>query len=536
MEKKYSIRKAVLIPMVIVFVGIIFLGVTNPVGFFNAEKAISTFGYNWFGWLYILVTMLSMAVLIWLMFSKHADIKIGGEDCKPIYNRFQWFAVCLCGIIGTGMVIWGIAEPVTFLYEPVTGLGTFEPGSANAAKHGLATSLLHWGVPSIALYTIMAVVIGFVVYNMRLPFRISSILYPIFGKKSMNTIGDVVDNLSFFSISVSVAAILAVAATTVSAGISIFFGMESTTILRGIILLLLVVSFITSSYSGLLKGIRILSDINTKIFIAIMVFVFIFGGTRFILSMSTEALGLSAQTFFQRMTYLGTVEKDMFPMWWTVIYWVWMVVYGPMMGLFLAKIGRGRTVREFIIFNMLPAVFIMLWFCIFGSAAINMELSNGGKIYATMGKSGLEAAVFAFFNQLPLSNVLGVGFILILCISVITCVDGLTTTVSTLSVDSKDGSVAEPPTIMKIFWGVVMASVAFVSIFANTASKEGVNMLQAAKMLPMVGALPMLFIYVFAFIALFKFLANREKYDVAYYPETAMIEKELIQELEEEVA
>ncbi|WP_291637228.1 BCCT family transporter, partial [Clostridium sp.] len=523
--KNYSIRKAVLIPMVLVFAGIIFFGITNPVGFFNAEKAISAFGYNWFAWLYILVTLMSMAVLIWLVFSRFANIKIGGEDCKPIYTRFQWFTVCLCGIIGTGMVIWGIAEPITFLWEPVTGVGVFEPGSANAAKFGLATSLIHWGVPSIALYTIMGVVFGFVVYNMKLPFRISSLLYPILGKKSMGRVGDIVDNFSFFSISVSVAAVLAVAATTVGAGVSMFFGVESTTILRGSILLVLVISFIASSYTGLLRGIRILSDINTKIFIGLIIFVFVFGGTRFILSMSTEALGLSAQTFFQRMTYLGTVEKDMFPMWWTVVYWVWMVVYGPMMGLFLAKIGRGRTLREFIIVNMLPAFFIMLWFCVFGSSAINMELTNGGQIYATMGSSGLEAAVFAFFKQLPLSSILGVGFILILCISVVTCVDGLTSTVSSLSVNCKDGGTAEPPTIMKIFWGVVMASVAFVSIFANTTSVDGINMLNAAKMLPMIGALPMLAIYVVAFISLFKFLSNREKYDVTYFPETAIVEK-----------
>lgn len=533
MEKNYSIRKAVLIPMVSIFLGIIFVGVTNPSGFFKAEQAISTFGYDWFAWLYILVTLTSMAVLIWLIFSKFANVKIGGEDCEPIYTRFQWFAVCLCGIIGTGMVIWGIAEPVTFLWEPVTGFGAFEPGSAEAAKFGLATALIHWGVPSIALYTIMGVIIGFVVYNMRLPFRISSIMYPIFGKKSMGRISDIVDNFSFFSISVSVAAVLAVAATTIGAGISIFFGIESSNLLRGAILLVLVISFIASSYSGLLKGIRILSDINTKIFIGLIAFVFVFGGTKFILSMSTEALGLSAQTFFQRMTYLGTVEGDKFPMWWTVIYWVWMVVYGPMMGLFLAKIGRGRTLREFIIVNMLPAFFIMLWFCVFGSSAINMELTNGGKIYATMGTSGLEAAVFAFFDQLPLSNILGVGFIFIVSISVITCVDGLTSTVSTLSVNSKDGSTAEPPTVMKIFWGFVMASVAFVSIFANTSSADGINMLNAAKMLPMIGALPMLFLYVFGFIALYKFLANREKYDVAYFPKTAIIEKELIQEFKD---
>ena len=532
-NKDYAIRKQILIPMIIVFIMIIVFGVSSPSKFFNAENAISTFGYQWFGWLYILVTISSIAILTWLFFSKHSKMIIGGETAKPMYkSKWQWFAVILCSIIGTGMVIWGVAEPITFFWDPVPGVGALDPGSQQAAVQGLGTSLLHWGIPSIALYVIMAVVIAFASYNMKLPFRVSSILYPIFGKKTVGAIGDVVDNFCFFSIAVSVAAVLAVASTTIGSGISIFFGLEPSTILQGIILLVILITFIISSYTGLLKGVRILSDINAKIFVFLIAFVFIFGGARFILSLSTEALGASVDMFFRRMTYLGTVDGDMWPMWWTVIYWVWMIVYGPMMGLFLAKVGRGRTLRQFIGFNMLPALFIMVWFCVFGSSAIHFDL-NGGGIYETMSSGGLEAAIFAFFNNLPLSMILGIGFILVLYLSVVTMSDGLTTTVSSLSIDFKKGAIAEPPATLKIFWGIVMASVAFISIFANASSADGINMLNAAKMLPMVGALPMLFVYVGGIYAVVKMFNNREKYDVVYYPESAIVEKELIQDFDE---
>lgn len=533
--KNYTLRKGIFIPMLIIFVGIIIFGLVDPSSFFKAENAISNFGYDYFGWLYILITLSSIAVLAWIFFSKKGDIVMGGEGTKPIYSYWKWFAVALCSIIGTGMVIWGIAEPVTFFHEPVpgAGVGAIESMSQEAAVQGLGTALLHWGIPSIALYTILTVGIGFAAYNMKLPFRISSMMYAAFGKKTMGKIGTVIDALCFFAIAVSVAAIMAVASTTIGAGVSIFLDIEATTLMRGIIMLVILVTFIASSYSGLQKGIKFLSDINAKMYLVLMAFVMIFGGFRFIMSLSTEALGASADMFFSRMTYLGSVNGDKFPMWWTVIYWIWMIVYGPMMGMFLAKIAQGRTFRQVIGVTMLPALFIMGWFCIFGSSAIKMEIDRGSPIYNTMAERGNEAAVFAFFNELPLSVVLGVAFIIVLFISVVTCCDGLASTCATLSINSEKGAKAEPPGYLKIFWGLVMASVGFLAIVANTTSEDGINMLQAAKMLPMVGALPMLLIYVVGIYCIIKMFRNPEKYDAVHHPKTAIVEKEIQVELEE---
>lgn len=530
--KNYALRKGIFIPMLIVFAGTIGLGLTNPSGFFKVETAISNFGYNYFGWLYILITLSSIAVLAWVFFSKKGDIIMGGPDAKPIYSYWKWFAVALCSIIGTGMVIWGIAEPVTFFHDPVTGIGgiggKLEPMSQGAAVQGLGTSLLHWGVPSIALYTILTIGIGFACYNMKLPFRVSSMLYVIFGKKAMGKIGTVIDAFCFFAIAVSVAAIMAVASTTIGTGISIFFGIESSTVLRAIVLLVILCTFLASSYSGLQRGIKWLSDWNAKIFVGMMIYAFIFGNPRFIMSLSTEAIGAHVDMFFTRMTYLGTIDGDMFPMWWTVIYWIWMIVYGPMMGMFLAKIAQGRTFRQVIGVTMLPALFIMGWFCIFGSSAIHFELTKGSPIHAAMSEVGLEASVFAYFEQLPLSVIMGVGFIFVLYISVVTCCDGLASTCASMSVNSATGGEAEPPGYLKIFWGLVMASVGFLSIVANATSPDGIDMLQAAKMLPMVGALPMLFVYVLSIWAIIKIFKNPQRYDVANCPQTAIVEKEVM--------
>lgn len=529
-KKDYSLRKGIFIPMVVIFISVIIFGLVDPSSFFKAENAISNFGYSHFGWLYILITLSSIGVLAWIFFSKKGDIVMGGPDVKPIYSYWKWFAVALCSIIGTGMVIWGIAEPVTFFHQPVPVMGGLEPMSQDAAVQGLGTALIHWGVPSIALYTILTVGIGFACYNMKLPLRISSMMYAAFGKKAMGKIGTFIDALCFFAIAVSVAAIMAVASTTIGAGVSIFFNVPTSTVLNGIIMFVILGTFMASSYSGLQKGIKWLSDINTKMYIVLLAYVMIFGGAPFIMSLSTEALGASVDMFFTRMTYLGTVSGDKFPMWWTVIYWIWMIVYGPMMGMFLAKIAQGRTFRQVIGVTMLPAFFIMGWFCIFGSSAIKMEIERNSPIFTTMGERGNEAAVFAFFNELPLSFLLGIGFIIVLFISVVTCCDGLASTCATLSINSRKGGKVEAPGYLKIFWGLVMASVGFLAIVANNTSVDGINMLQAAKMLPMVGALPMLFIYVVGIYSVIKMFRNPEKYDAVHHPQTAIVEKELMTE------
>ena len=523
------VRKVIFIPMSIIFAVIIFMGIVSPTAFYNFESAVSNFQYNWFGWLYAIMAMANIAILAWLAFSKHGDIILGGKDAEPILSRWNWFAIALCGGIGTGIVFWGIAEPIFHLNSGVPGTG-FAPGSPEAALEALSISMIHWGIPSYAHYCIFGVAVGFAIYNMKLPYRISSTLYPLFGKNSFGTIGNIVDNICLFAIAVSVSAILAVAALNFGAGFYAVFGIEPTNTVRGIVLVVIVTTYIISSYTGLQRGIRRLSDMNAKIFIGLLFFIFGVGQTRFSMFFTVEALGRSIGQFFPRMTYLSSIEGNLWPMWWTVIYWIWMIVYGPMVGLFLGKIAKGRSIREFIIMNlMVPASFAILWFGIFGSNAIKLELDTGGQIWNVIQTQGLEASVFSFLDNFPLPMVTKIGFMVTLFLSVVTLCDSMTSTVASLSINVPHGAEVEPPNNIKIFWGLVMSSVAFLSILASTSSTEGaVDIMQSTKLLPMTSALPVLFIYVALAISMVKMFSLREKYDAAYYPETCLIEAELM--------
>lgn len=530
-SKSNIVRKVIFIPMCILFVFIIMMGIISPTKFFNLENAISNFQYEWFGWLYAVMAMANIAILAWLFFSHHGDIILGGKDAKPILSRWNWFAISLCGGIGTGIVFWGIAEPIFHFNSPIPGTGQ-TAASAEAALTALSTCMIHWGIPSYAHYCIFGVAVGFAIYNMKLPYRISSTLYPLFGKKSFGIIGNIVDNVCLFAIAVSVSAILAVAALNFGAGFFAVFGIEPTNTVRGIVLVVIVSTFIVSSYTGLQRGIRRLSDMNAKIFIGLLLFIFVVGQTKFSMFFTVEALGQSIDQFFPRMTFLSSVDGNKWPMWWTVIYWVWMIVYGPMVGLFLGKIAKGRSIREFILMNlMVPASFAILWFGIFGSNTLYLEMHTNGEIWNVIQTQGLEASVFSFLQNFPLPLVTSIGFMITLFLSVVTLCDSMTSTVASLSINNPRGAEVEPPNNIKIFWGLVMSSVAFLSILASTSSTEGaVDIMQSTKLLPMTAALPVLFVYVALAISMIKMFTMREKYDAACFPETCIIEQELLSE------
>jgi len=527
-ENKYTIRKVIFIPMSILFLIIIGLGIGNPKLFYSIEKTISNFQYDYFAWLYALVAIVNIFVLAWLAFSKHGDIILGGKGAKPLVSRWDWFCILLCGGIGTGIVFWGIAEPIYHLNNPIPGTGD-KVASSQAALDALSTCMLHWGFPSYAHYCIFGVAVAYAVYNMKLPYRISSVLYPIFGKKVFSTIGDLVDNIALFAITVSVSAILAVAALQFGAGFLEVFHIKPTNTIRGVMLLIIVVTFIISSYTGLYRGIKILSDLNTRIFFGILIFILIFGSTKFTMFFTVESIGHSIDQFFPRMTYLSAIDGNKWPMWWTIIYWIWMIVYAPMVGLFLGKLGKGRSIREFIMMNLVvPASFAITWFGVFGSNSIKIDLDWHSKIWSVIQEKGLEASTYSFLENFPLPGITSIVFMVMLFLSVVTLCDSMTSTVASLSIKTKRDIESEAPKSIKIFWGLIMSSVAFLSVIATSSStKNAIDMIQSTKLLPMMAALPVLFIFVGLIVSVILMFVRAKNYNFVYHPKTSTIEKSI---------
>ena len=524
--KKAKIRKVVFIPMVILYLAIIVLGVVSPKTFADAETMIVNFAAKSFGWLYDLVALAMFVICCWVMCSKFGKIKLGGEKAKPTMSKWSWFVISLTGGIASGIVFWGIAEPVTHLMSPIPGFG-YAAGTHEGAMYALSTSYMHWGLALYAFYCVAGIAIGYSVYNMRLPYHVASSLYPVLGKHVKGISGDIIDILCLFGLAGGVSASLGVVTMQLGSGTQTIAGITPTVWVWGIILSVVVATFIVASYTGIDRGVRWLADKNAKIYIFLMLFVLIVGPTTYILNMTTEALGFHMNNYFTQTTYLGTFNGDQWPTWWTINYWSFMIAYTPLMGMFLAKIAVGRTLREFCLFNfVLPGGFGILWFGIFGSAAINLQM-NGGGIWESMQANGTEMAVFAFFKNFPLSTIISIVFMITVFLSVVTMADSMTTTVASLSIDAHDADTAEPPRKIKIFWGLVMSSLAFVNI-ATAKTVGEVSGINATKQLAIVAAFPLLFVVVLMVFSCVKMLIKHKEYDVVDHPETAVVPKELI--------
>lgn len=534
MEKeKILIRKPVFVTMLLLYAFIILVGLVSPEMFASAEGAIVNFAASGFGWLYDLTALVLLAFCVWIMCSKKiGSIRLGGENAKPVMSKWSWFVISLCGGIATGIVFWGIAEPVTHFMSPIPGFG-YEAESAQGALYALSTCYMHWGPMLYAFYAVAGVGIGVAVYNLKLPYRVCSCLYPILGRKAMGAIGTVVDILCLFGLAGGVSASLGVSAMQLGAGLGLLTNITPSNVVWTVILLTIVISFIISSYTGIGRGVRFLSDKNAKIYMGMLVFVLLFGPTRYILNMSAEALGFHMNNLMRQATYLDVFEGGMWPTWWTLNYWSFMIAYTPLIGMFLAKIARGRTLKEFITYNfVIPGAFGVLWFGIFGSAAIYFQ-SNSGGIWESMQSLGTESAVFAFFEHFPLSKVLSAIFMITAFLSVVTLSDSMTTTISSLSINAKNAATVEPPAKVKIFWGLVMSALALVNIV--TASNVGkVSGIDATKQLAIVAAFPLLFVIVAMIFSTTKMLLQYQKYDTIDHPEESVVEPELQVEHEEE--
>jgi glycine betaine transporter len=512
-----QIRRAIFVPMGLFFLVAIVTGLVAPETFYHTEKAIVDFATASFGWLFQLASVLFLGVCIYLGFSRYGRIRLGGPDAKPEFSTYAWISISLCAGIATGILFWGIAEPITHFMKPPKALG-LTPGSEAAAMFSMTTTYLHWTYIPYAMYGVCALGIAYVSYNMKLPYNVSSTLVPIFGRYVQRGVGAVVDNLCLFAIAGGVAAILGVGTMQIATGLDELHGLSPSRPVWIGIIAAIVTTYVVSSYTGLDRGIRALSDYNTKLFIAMKLFVLFFGPTRFILTLGTQALGVFVDDFFVRATYLSPIEGSDWPRWWPIYYWAIWMSNAPLIGMFLARLVRGRTIAQVLAVNvLLVGSFGLLWFTVFGGAAIHQEL-HGTSIYAAIQQKGMEVSVFAFLKDLPLPTVTSWIFLMALFVSISTLADSMTSTVASLSTRMLDKVSQEPPTSVKLFWGFVMSSVAIINLLSAGGKISGID---ATKQMGTVAGFPILFVMLLMAYSTLKVITQPKKYDRASHPDTA---------------
>lgn len=439
------------------------------------------------GWFFILGVNVWLGFLIYAAMSRHGHIRLGGRDARPEYSNLSWFTMLFAGGIGTVLMFWGVAEPISHYQSPP--LPGVEPFTFQAAQDAISISLYHLALHTWAIFALPGLAFAYFINRYDLPVRVSSVFYPLLREGIYGPVGKTIDIASILGTLFGVAVSLGFGSSQVSAGLSELFGWADTTFLRLMILSALTAVATLSIVAGLDKGVRVLSNINIGMAVGLMVFVLITGATLFLLRGIVETFGLYLTNlprlaFWNDMLHgggMGTGEWG----WqgdWTVFYWAWTVTWSPFIGLFVARISRGRTIREFVFGVLLaPTLFTIIWFAIFGWQAIALDGlgqnareamgPDAGAISAAVSES-IPLAMFAFFAELPWAPLMQGLAVLIAAIFFATSSDS-----ASLVVDMLCSGTAEPgPVRQRVFWGLAEGMIAATLILL--AGEAGLTALQ----------------------------------------------------------
>lgn len=469
-SKPVFLSSAILIVAFIIF-GAFFNELANEV--FGQAKAFISVR---FGWFFIVVVNLALVMSIYLIFSKYGDIRLGYQTEKPEYNLISWIGMLFSAGIGIGLLYWGTAEPLQHFMAPPLG----EPETIAAAKQAMNISFLHYGLHVWAIYGMVALSLAYFHYRRGLPLAIRSTLYPLIGKKIYGPWGHTVDTLAVFGTMFGVVTTLGLGVLQINSGLETLFGIPN-----NITVQIILIAFITmlaglSLMMGLDKGIKRLSDINIFLTIVLLSFVIILGPTQFIVNSFVENIG----NYIHQVIPLGLwtesyAGKENWQSSWTIFYWAWWISWSPFVGVFIARISRGRTIREFILGVLLiPITILFLWFTAFGGSAVHMELmaaadpslASPGLVEAV--KVDYGSAIFKLMEFYPFAEAATLLIIVMIVLWFVTSSDSASFVIDMLT----SGGDANPPKIQRLFWAGTEGVIAAVLLAAG-----GLGALQAAS-------------------------------------------------------
>lgn len=501
--KKTNIRPIVFwVPMILLVAGLVISLVVGE-SFSSVLDRVNTALLSNFGWLYSLTTLVVLLVCAAVMLSPFGRIRIGGKDARPQMKAKDIFAIVLCSIVGIGMVTWGTAEIMAHYTGPLSTLG-LEPYSDGAADFAMETVLLHWTFPAYGLYALPSVLFAFVLYNMKRPFSVSGYLYPVLGRRMDGKGSGVVDIVCVFTLLCGMVGTIGTTILSLLGGITHLSGgrVGKTPLAIAILVAAIVVTFVVSSVTGVMKGIRILSNLNLYFFVFLAGFVLLCGPTAFIFNYGVEGAGNMVQHFFGSMLRTNAVSGDDWSYWWSIFYWAAYMTWAPISAMFIGKVCYGQTLRRILSLTLVwPSIFTAVWMSIFSGTSMHLERAGCG--IADAYEKGYEYTAYVVFEQLPFSLPITVIFLFIACISVVTASDSATDSLAGLV--TTEGADAGKKTWIKVVVGLVIG----VSTFIIVAYSD----ISGVKMISNIGAFPALWIEILTVEGIVRIMKDPQKYD-----------------------
>ncbi|MCK6206776.1 BCCT family transporter [Bacillus infantis] len=474
---------------------LVLTGVFLPDIFSGAAQKAFDFTTYAFGWFYLLSVLLFVFFCLFLAISKYGRIRLGGDDERPEYSFFTWIGMLFSAGFGIGLVFWGIAEPMSHYFSPP--IADMEGLTPEAARTAMGYSFFHWGVSQWSVFTIVGLAVGYFQFRQKQDGLVSTTLKPIISTKKERTgLRKFIDILAVIATVLGVATSLGLGILQINGGLNAAFGITNSAWVQIIIIVVLTALFLLSSTTGLDKGIKYLSNLNLSLALIIMLFVFIAGPTVFILNTFTQGIGDYITNFINwslRLTPYkgGTWVRD-----WTIFYWAWAIAWSPFVGAFIARVSRGRTIREFVVgVLIIPPLIALLWTAVFGGTALHFDLFQGTSIAEAV-NADVTSALFTTYGELPFTFIVSLLSILLIFTFLITSADSATYILGSMT---SKGSLM-PPLGVRIVWGILIGAIAAVLLLSS-----GLEGLQTASL---VAALPFTVILVFMCISLLKSLSK----------------------------
>ncbi|MBU0438009.1 choline transporter [Staphylococcus succinus] len=481
---------SIIITTIFVLVGAIF-----PDRFSEIGANVTSWITKYFGWYYLIIVAVMIFFCIFLIFSPIGKLKLGKPGDKPAFNTISWFAMLFSAGMGIGLVFYGAAEPISHFASPATG----EPETSHAYTEALRGSFMQWGFHAWGVYGVVALALAYSQYRKGEPGLISRTLRPIFGNKVEGALGVWIDVIAVFATIGGVAVSLGLGALQISGGLNYLFGVPNNITTQGIVIIIVTFLFLGSAWSGLDKGMQYISNINIGLAGLILIVIMIIGPTVLIFNMLTTSTGEYLNTFLYNMFDTAPLneQKNEWMSQWTFFQLAWWISWSPFVGIFIARVSKGRSIREFVLGVLLAPVLVsIVWFSAFGVLGIETA-KNNPKIFDLPS----DTALFGVFNEIPLGFVLSIITLLLIVTFFITSADSAT---FVLGMQTTFGSL-NPSVVIKIIWGLAQALIAFVLLLSG-----GNNGLSALQNMAIMTALPFSVIIILMMISFYKD-ANEER-------------------------
>ncbi|QHC65503.1 BCCT family transporter [Rathayibacter oskolensis] len=470
-----SLARWVFWPAAVIVLAIVAFAIIAPDAATSVFSTLQTTVVNTFSWYYVLIAAVFVAFAIWMGVSRFGDIKLGKDDDEPEFSLLAWIALLFAAGMGIGLVFYGVAEPLNHFASPRPGVTGTE---TQLAQNALTQTYLHWGVHAWSIYVVVGLALAYAIHRRKRPVSIRWALEPLLGKRVRGGWGNAIDVVALVGTIFGVATSLGLGVTQISAGLEAAGLVESSLTIQLIVIAVITGVTILSLISGVGKGMKWLSTGNLLLAAALLVFVLFAGPTQFLLREFVQSLGNYLQNFvgltFTVSAFAGQ-EGEAWQASWTTFYWGWWMSWAPFVGIFIARVSKGRTVREFVAGVLLvPTIMTFLWFSVLGGTALYRELYGDGGLVGADGAVDSNSALFSMLQGLPAGTVMTFGAILLIGVFFVTSADSGSLVMSMIAT----GGSADPRNGVRVFFAVVTSLLAIALLLAG-----GLDALQTAAIL-----------------------------------------------------